>query len=242
MPVALSAVAVAVGVIGCSRLSEEHLATAEGADVAAARITNNPRLEHFEDMTQQNLLLAAKDEHVEVVAVSRLEPRKTDSIYEWNELVIKVEATTAGFNPHLVTACWSLVFEGRVQVGDEVLVECPGGPPPTVSLLPTTASDPVSTVDVEQRNETRRRIEGMLDNLDGTRRITALEDQVAANFTDLEAWEIRVAAADGRVAVALDLGGECWYGLKSVSVIAWQPVSGDHGLGCTAERALDGPP
>ena len=102
----------AAGLTACSALDQkselldgELHATKRAADAAAVRITNNPHVEHFQDMTQQNLLVAALEEDVDVVAASRLEPAKSDSIYECNELIVRVEVKAGGFNDPFVAAC-----------------------------------------------------------------------------------------------------------------------------------------
>lgn len=237
----LGAVVLVFGVSACSNLSVENRATASAADVAAVRISNNALLEHFEDMTQQNLLIAAAQEGLEVVGVSRLEPQNEDSFYEWNELIIRVEGLSNGFNPKLVDACWKLVFEGRFQRGDEQLVGCPTSPPPVIEM-PTTLSLPTLPPEVVARSEQLvERIRAVLISLSDTNLAgDALTVQVQERLRGFETSAIETTITNGRVAIAVADSADCYFGLATDPVDVWQPIASD--IECTAENAALGGP
>lgn len=224
----------------CSGLSDEGQATARAADAAAVRLLNSPLVEHYEDMTQQNLLAAAVQEGVEVVGVSRLD--RQDSDYEWNELIIRVDGTPAiGLDPQPVRACWKIIVEGRFQRGDEELVDCPTGAPPTFDTPTTVPPQTTPATIVTQREQLVEQMRSVLTSSENNETpADALDQQVLTLLSPFGASTVETTTTNRRLAIAVVAGSDCYFGLATDPVSVWLPVAG--GVECSAANAALGGP
>jgi hypothetical protein len=190
-------------------------------------------------MTQENLLIAAQREGVDVVGVSRLEPETEDSFYEWNELIVEVEGFGSGLKPEPIIVCWRLVFEGKFQRGDEHVVDCPTTPPPVVDLPPTVPPRPSPEVLIGERNMAR--MQALLESSELVGLTSDdIEAAVKSSFGELPSAQIDAIERDGQIAIAIRDDRYCYFGLTLDPVITWRPVAS--GLDCSASNAADGPP
>jgi len=196
---------------GCGRLADRTSSTYRAADAAGVYISNSPLIEHYEDMNQSNLLLAAESRELDVMSVDK-RAAPSDSIYEWNELVLRFITETSGFAPHEVIECWRYVFEGKFLRSGPNKVTCPANPPIEISVPPTVPPSTSSPQVVDEFEALRDQLSVALDRIDirelDSAQLQSLTTKALAKF---ETDSVEAAVIDHIAAVAVRYRGVCLF-------------------------------
>jgi len=234
--------AVALLIAGCSGALDRTRLTYQSADGAGVRISNSPLIADHMDRNQRNLLLAAESEGYTVMSAERQDGR-SDSIYEWNELVLRFETETSGFAPEQIGECWRFLFEGNVVRSGPLSAECPDGeplqiePPPTA---PPTTQDPVLGAQLEAlKSELSMTFEALPKAPLGA---AALESHLREALGQFDVLALDAAVVDGIAAAAVRTEYWCIFARSTGFVEVWVPVFGNAIDTCTSARAAEGGP
>ena len=241
---ATSAVILAAAVLspGCADTAARRSETSEAARTAAVRLTNSRLIEHYEDMNQRNLLLAAASERLDVMSAEQMVP-PSNSIYEWNELVLRFSAQTSGFAPHEVIECWKYLFEGKFLRSGPDEVTCPASPPIEISLPPTVPPSTLSPQFVHDFDALRDQLAATLGDI-GTPVLDSaqLQSLVTEALAKFEPDSVDAAVIDHVAAVAVRYRDLCLFARTGDPVEVWQPVFGNAVDTCTSSKAAEGGP
>jgi hypothetical protein len=241
---ATSAVILAAALLlsGCADLADRRSETFEAADSAAVHLTNSRLIEHYEDMNQRNLLLAAASERLDVMSAERLAP-PSNSIYEWNALVLGFTAQDSGFASGEVIECWKYVFEGRFLRSGPDEVTCPASPPIEISVPPTVPPSTWPPQLVQEFAALRDQLSATLGDIDTRVMDSAqLQSLVTEALAKFEPDSVDAVVLDQVAAVAVRYRDVCLFGRTGDPVEVWQPVFGNAVDTCTPSKASEGGP
>ena len=227
---------------GCAHLGRRGSETSAAAQSAAVQLENSRLIEHFEDMNQRNLLLAAAAERLDVMSAERVDA-PSDSIYEWNALVLRFTAQTAEFAPHDVVQCWQYVFEGKFLRSGPGEVDCPANSPIDISVPPTSPPSTYSAQFVEEFQGLRAQLSSTLESVDthvlDSAQVQTLVRKALAKF---EPDSVEAGVIQQVPAAAVRYHDLCVFGRKGDTVEVWQPVFGNAVDTCTVAKAAEGGP
>ncbi len=193
-------------------------------------------------MNQRNLLLAAASEELDVMSVEQLAP-PSDSVYEWNALVLRFSAQTSGLAPHEVIECWNYVFEGRFLRSGPDEVTCPANPPIEISVPPAVPPSTWPPQSVDEFAALRDQLSATLEDID-TRAVDSaqLQSLITEAVAKFEPDSVDAAVIDQVAAVAVKYRDVCLFARTGDPVEVWQPVFGDAADTCIASKAAEGGP
>jgi hypothetical protein len=193
-------------------------------------------------MNQRNLLLAAASERLDVMSAEQL-VTPSNSIYEWNALVLRFSTQTSGFAPSEVIECWKYVFEGKFLRSGPDEVTCPVSPPIEISVPPTVAPSTLPPQFVRDFEALRDQLSATLEDVD-TRVVDSaqLQSLVTASLARFEPNSVDATVIDQVGAVAVRYRDICLFARTSNPVEVWQPVFGNAVDTCTSSKAAEGGP
>jgi len=227
---------------GCAQLGGRGRETSAAADSAAVRLGNSRLLEHNEDMNQRNLLLAAAAERLDVMSAEHVDP-PSDSIYEWNALVLRFTAQTSGLAPHTVVQCWKYVFEGKFLRSGPGAVDCPANLPIDISVPPTAPPPTYSLQFVEDFQALRDQLSTTLETVDTHVLDSAqVQNLVRTALAKFDPDSVDAGIIQQVPAAAVRYHDLCVFGRKGDTVEVWQPVFGNAADSCTLANAAAGGP
>lgn len=161
-------------------------------------------------MTQENLLLAAAEADATVVGVEGVDG--SSGFYEWNALVVRIDADTTLFAARTTKVCWRLLFEGAFYRSKSV-VACRNATPLPL-LPPNQETVPADAVD---------RLTRVLISGDPSEN---LRSSIESAFPELNSRNIKIIVVDGAFGVALDDGERCVIG-RAGSIIEVRELDTD---------------
>lgn len=197
-------------------------ATKRAAEHLGVEIENSPIVFQPSQMTATNVAAAAKAAGAEVLVANSVTPDDAASIYQWTDLVVRLEGTVndAGGGQHTVAGCWRYHFEGRFLRGDPRSVACPTND--DTGSAPT----PIIAVPVDLPADTITRLEQVLTALTDQDSIDSVRAKVITAFPELHADNIDVEAVDGQTGVSItDHSRACILGRHTTVAEVWASQS-----------------